>query len=309
MKHLIFASLIFIPAYGMAQTPEADNKRIMDGNKRAFSVNTTIEYKMAYNAQPANNKPTSSTYSNKGNTNAQSVANVGSALGKLGATIDRNRAEKANEIKRGLLFDDWKSARKFGDWLWLETKKDDDNVYRYFKKSELNIEHYSNDYTWTILPLDNIGRNSYIYEVEFNVDKVNFDKGYIGILLEIDAIKNAKTNDKLMFIIDPENKMYWIGNFSKTDNNKWTTYNENPIADKGNWSSFDGINTFDDKGSSVNTLRIKKFQNDIMFFVNGKNLLHFYITDKPYFYNLVGVGICEANKLRAKVSKIQFQAN
>ena len=308
MKNWLSIPCLCMAFSAVAQTPEADNRRIMEGNRNAFSVNTTIVYKSEYKSTAGQAQSSSRTYSGGGNTNAQSAGNVGNALGKLGASIDRRKAEKANTIQRGILFNNWKSAKKFGNWNYLETKKDDANVYRYFDDGIWQVDHHTTNYTWATLWLDKIGRSSYVYEAVLEIDKEGYDKGEFGLLLNIDAIENASDHDKLIFLLRPEDQMYWIGNYSSADNNRWTTFNEGYIPEKGYWSISEKINKFNEQGKSKNVLKIKKLGNDIMFFVNGNILLHFYFTEKPYFYNISGLGIIQGKTFKGRVPSISFEA-
>ena len=309
MKNILIGFSLLWATAAMSQTPEADNKRISEGAQRAYGSNTTIVYKSVYKSDQNNSgQQPGSGYSSSGNTNAQSAGNVGNALGKLGASIDRRKNEKANTMQRGILFKDWKTAKKFGNWSWLEVAAGDEHTFRRIEKGNLLIEHISDNYTWTTLPLGNIGRSSYVYETVINMEKQNNQEGQLGILLEIDAIEGAESYDKLLFLLKPGDKMYWIGNFSRTDNNRWTTFNNDAIPEKGYWAIYDGIKGFNEEGISTNVLKIKKLGNDIMFFINGNAVLHYYIDEKPYFYNLAGIGIVDAGKFKGSVSSISFEA-
>lgn len=144
------------------------------------------------------------------------------------------------------------ATQKF-KWSYLVAPQDDKNVHRYFENEVLKYRTNSENYTWTFTDLNHISHSSYSYEGTYQTEKEIFNEGAVGILIEIDE-KDNTYNSKLLFMISPGHKTFYLGIFS-LKNSKWTSFLK---STETGWVFSDAINGLDKSESVSNKLKLKK---------------------------------------------------
>lgn len=194
------------------------------------------------------------------------------------------------------------AAQKF-EWTALVAPQDDQNVHRYLENGVLKFKTNSKDYTWGFTDLNHISPFSYSYEATYQTEKEIFDEGVVGILIEINE-KNNADNSKLLFMISPGYKTFYLGIFSYATN-QWTPFLK---STETGWVFSDAINGLDKSEPVSNKLKLRKAGDEIFVFVNDKLLFTQKIpeTGRP-LNNFAGVGITQKGMIKGQMSEVKFQ--
>lgn len=242
-----------------------------------------------------------------GQTNATSTKNVMGALGKLGASIDRNREDR-NAPFQGIFFQEIKKKGRFNDWNEnLEYKNSDGS--RDLKKGELVFEHNKADQTdWTFNNLDGQKPKNYIYNADVVVDKSKTDEtGSVMMVIKYFDEERNRMN-YIRFSINPVKKMAMVTGNTPTSG-KYCWWGENSLPNDGGWFKTDLIKDFDNDGLSKNELKIKILENKIIFMINNSTFYSTPLEDEYAFYlgGISGVGIGENGLIKGRWTFLQFK--
>jgi hypothetical protein len=201
-----------------------------------------------------------------------------------------------------LAFGNWQEASQNYDWTVLEVPPGDINVHRYLEDGVLKFKTNSKDYTWAFTALDQAKPSSYTYEAVCHTEKELLDGGAVGILIDIDE-QNGNHNAKLLLMVSPEHKTYYLGVFSYAT--QWTSFVGNKEAA---WAGSDAINGFDESGLSTNALKLEKAGDVISAFANGHRLFTLKVSESgKLLNNFAGVGIVQKGMAKGHISSVRFQ--
>lgn len=215
-----------------------------------------------------------------------------------------NNTEK-KAVEKTLSITGWNEFRNKFSWKWLETPKEDANVYRYFTDDLCVMQKIAN-HIWTEgrLPAGSLGRNWEFGAMFSMVKDQKTDDVQHGLML----VANAEGKEmKVFFYVNPFSQTYWFGSYNATDN-KWETLN-----------SFSG-NTYDITSRAIekydavkdianNHLRVRKEGAEIQLYINYTLVEKIPVSRNAALFNAFdGVGISGRNKQGYFVSKPFFSA-
>lgn len=212
--------------------------------------------------------------------------------------------KKVIPTKENILFSNWTEAKTNCKWQWLETNKDDANVFRsFYKANNLNVFQKNKNYSWTQtnLPYEPFSVYWY-YEATINKVPDGDNDAEVGLML------NAKANGQLVnfyFLINHFNQTYYFSQVN-INTNTWMPINKQIVANQNNFSA--AILKFNpNKDYTTNKIKIQREGNNFLLYINNILVETIKITDPLSTLNkLNGIGILGKGNQGYFVDYIKF---
>jgi hypothetical protein len=219
---------------------------------------------------------------------------------KLTQVPDVEFAEKTEKT----LFYDWRGAKTNYKWDWLETAKDDADIYRYFTpKNDLMVVQKTEGTTWTQTDLPYAPFPPFwFYEATFHNVNGESKSASTGLLLK--ATSN-KEEIKIVFTVDPYKQTYYFGLYNASSKT-WKTLNK--ILKPGQFNFSDAIQKLEEPKESVrNKLKIQRSGNNFLLYINFKLVETVKVPLPTSELNkLHGIGIASGGKQGYYIDDIRF---
>lgn len=216
---------------------------------------------------------------------------------KTNTAKDKNKPSNKN-----YLFTDWASAKTY-EWLWLETEKNDPEIYRVLSNNKLRSLQYTENYTWALADMKSGSLKDFTYTANIKTITSEDEKGSSGLLMQ--AKQNpAEKNINILFLVNPLKQTYWFGYYNTNNQESkalvHSTDNQAHIYSKAIQKLVPGKTV-------ENLLSMVKSGDNIDLLINSQKVqsipINFSNAILKYMY---GIGLASLKKAETEVDKISF---
>ncbi|MEO5946319.1 MAG: hypothetical protein ABIP79_05845 [Chitinophagaceae bacterium] len=206
------------------------------------------------------------------------------------------------KLTENILINNWSDAKTKYRWDWLETPKDDVNVYRYFSKESLMVVCKAPELIWAQadLPYNPLPAFWY-YEATFNNVKGKSENVETGLLLK--ATSNGE-EVKVFFVVNHFDQKYAFIQYNMVQH-RWLHLNR-LVGNTNNYSA--AINKYDTKKDfASNKLKLQREGNTFLLYINDILVEKVVLNDPASSLNkLHGIGIAGKGHQAYYIDKIKF---
>lgn len=204
-----------------------------------------------------------------------------------------------------VMFDNWPAAKSKYRWQWLETPKDDLNVYRYFtNENKLTvINKLKEGFSWTQASLSDKPLPAFwYYEATIMYVQGNSTDDKSGLLLKS---WSRGEEIKILFLVNHINQTYGLWQINSTTN-VWTMLHQQKGSLKNNFDA--AIHKYDNSaGYSINQLKINRNGNSFLLHINNVLVETVKVNEPASVLNkLYGIGIAGSANQGYAVNQIKF---